>query len=59
MQRPERYGEIFRRALQEAGEVQGRYRGLQKGQLMEARQMFAIISNYYYYYFFLMLRFKC
>lgn len=55
MQRPERYGEIFRRALQEAGEVQGRYRGLQKGQLMEARQMFAIISNYY----FLMLRFKC
>lgn len=58
MQRPERYGEIFRRALQEAGEVQGHYRGLQKGQLMEARQMFAIISNYYYYYF-LMLRFKC
>lgn len=49
MQRPERYGEIFRRALQEAGEVQGRYRGLQKGQLMEARQMFAIISNYYFF----------
>lgn len=57
MQRPERYGEIFRRALQEAGEVQGSHRGLQKGQLMETRQMFAIISNYYY--FFLMLSFKC